>query len=282
MPRRLNRTVWLAKVSFVDRRPGQLAFAHERFEEALRRALNPSVAVSYYGREWRLSEPRLLNQDRVLAAELGFRRKKRREEVDYDESKHEWVSTEAPASQGNFVHFVVDLDSQFIGFEDRGEDLSRNSFIAALSRFLMYGGLEIQLVSDVRQFEAWLAEVDRVTRFRATLRRPNPGYSRRARQVRELAGETEAERLTIEATSDEGLNVQGTILEGAADTAATGNGEFKASGFSGHARKFFDSTKRYLSGIIEVGEQDSSGVISAKLRELLHELAPRRDDEDRE
>jgi hypothetical protein len=276
VPHRIHRTVWVAKVSFADRRPGQLVFAHERFEEALRRALNPAVAVSYYGREWRLSEPR--SGDGIVAAELGFRRRRRQEEVDYDDARHEWVSSEAPARQGNFVHFVVDVESQYMAFEDRGEDLSRNAFLAALSRFLMRSGLEVQLVSDVRQFEAWLAEVDRVTRFRVTLRHPNPGYSRRARQVRELAGETGAERLTIEATSDDGLEVRDTILEGAADTAARGNGEFKASGFVGRARKFFDSKTRYLSGVLEMGENDSSNVIAAKLRSLLDELAPGKDD----
>jgi hypothetical protein len=264
----------------VDRRPSQLSFAHERFPDALLRALDPDRAVSYYGREWRLSAPRLT--DGIVTAQLGFRRRKRHEEVDYDERTHEWVSMESPARQGNFSHFVVDLNSQLITFEDRGEDLSRNSFVGAMSRFLATSGLEMNLISDVRQFEAWLAEVDRVTRFRATLRAPNPGYSRRAQQVRELAAETEAERLTLEATSDEGLRVKGTILEGAADTAAMGNGEFKASGFSGRARKFFDSTKRYLSGVVEVGDADTSDVIFSKLRELLRDLAPGKDHKGRD
>src|SRR4051812_37584602 len=102
--RRRTRTIWVAKVSFADRRTSQLALMHERFPEALARALDPDRRVTYY-REWRLSEPRWSERRDLVAAQLGFRRRTRQEEVDYDEEHHEWVSSEAPARQGNFAHF---------------------------------------------------------------------------------------------------------------------------------------------------------------------------------
>jgi hypothetical protein len=273
MPRRSSRTVWLAKVSFTDRRPSQLTLMHERFPEALSRALDPDRRVTYY-REWRLSEPQLRSTDGVLHAQLGFRRRKRQEEVDYDEERHEWVSSEAPARQGNFAHFVVDLETQLVAFEDRGSDLRRDSFLNVLGRFLEASGLEVNLISDAQGFETWLDEVDVVTKFRVTLRPPNPGYSKRAKEVRALAGEVEADRLTIEAESRNGLNVRDTLLDGAADTAAMGNGNFKATGLVGDHRRFFDSAKRFVSGVIEVAQGDSSSTIASKIRDLMRDIAP--------
>lgn len=279
MPRRSNRTVWLGKVSFTDRRPEQLALVHDRFPDALYRALDPERPVAYY-REWRLSQPRV--DQRTLSAELGFRRRTRQEEVDYDEDQHEWISSEAAARLGNFAHFVLDLDSQIVAFEDRGEDLRRDSFVTVLGRFLEVSGLEVNLISDTNEFEAWLNSVDAVTRFRVTLRQPNPGWSKRAKQVRELAQEVDPDWLTIEAQSTTGLNVRDTLLDGAADTAAMGNGSFKATGIVGDSRRFFDSAKRFLSGIIEVTNEDSSPTIASKLRDLMDEIVPEPDYEDNE
>lgn len=278
MPRHRSRTVWIGKISFIDRRPppgqGQLPIAPVTFKEALRRALDPNRQVTYY-REWRLSEPHEDPSSNTLSAQLGFRRRKRQEEVDYDEDRHEWVSSEAASRQGNFAHFVIDLGAHLIAFEDRGTDLPRDSFLTVLGKFLETSGLEVNLISDTAEFEAWLASVDRVTRFRVTLRPPNPRYSRRAQEVRELATEIEAERLTIEAESEQGLHVRDTLLDGAADTAAMGNGSFKATGFVGTARRFFDSTKRFVSGLIDVTDADSSATIEHKIRDLMNDIAPK-------
>jgi hypothetical protein len=273
MARRSSRTVWLGKVSFIDRHPGQLSLVADNFAETLAKALDPDKRIKYY-REWRLSEPHLDHATGTLSAQLGFRRPTRQEEVDYDEEKHAWVSSEAPARHGNYAHFIVDLASQLIAFEDRGTDLNRDAFVAALGRFLETARLEVNLISDTAEFDAWLDQIDRVTRFRVTLRVPNPGFSKRAKEVRELVMETQAERITIEAQSDDGLNVRDTLLDGAADTAALGNGSFKATGFAGKSRRFFDSARRFLSGTIEVSAQDSSATITNKITDLMREIAP--------
>ena len=275
MPRHRSRTVWVGKISFIERLPGQLALvALASFDSALAQALDPNRTITYY-REWRLSEPHVDAASNTLSAQLGFRRAKRREEVDYDEQRHEWVSSEAASRQGNFAHFVIDLGTHVIAFEDRGQDLPRDSFLTVLGKFLETAGLEVNLISDTAEFEAWLASVDRVTRFRVTLRPPNPGYSKRAKQVRELATETEADRITIDAESERGLHVRDTLLDGAADTAAMGNGSFKVTGLAGNARRFFDSTKRFVSGLIDVTDTDSSETIDEKIRDLMQEIAPK-------
>jgi len=272
---RRSRTIWLAKISFIDRGAAQLSMVHRRFPESLRHALDPERRVRYYGRAWRLSQPRWDDDAGTVAAQLGFRRRTKQEEVDYDEERHEWVSSEAAARQGNFANFVIDVPNQLLGFEDRGDDLKRESFLNAFRRFLQPAGLEVSLISDTREFDAWLETVDTVTRFRVTLRRPNPGYSKRAAQVRDLARETEADRLTVEAESKDGLNVRDTLLDGAADTAAMGNGSYKATGLTADGRRrFFDSAKRYLSTAIDVTTSDSAATIAAKIDDAMREIAP--------
>lgn len=267
-----RRRVWLAKISRIDRHPEQLSLIHQEFEPDLLDVLEPSHRHIFYGREWRLSQPHADDRSRSLFGKLGFARGTRAEQVDYIEAEHDWVTVDTPAKAGNYSHFVVDLDTQIVAFEERGVDLSKTSFVNALGLFLADGGYEVNLLSDAADFDVWLRDMDRVTRFYVTLKAPNPRWSRRARETRRLAEEIAAERLSIEATSDSHLNVRDTLLQGAADTAAMGNGEFRATGVKDGGRRYFDSRKRFVSGDIEVPDQASSGAILAEIRELLHTL----------
>lgn len=135
-------------------------------------------------------------------------------------------------------------------------------------------------MSDTSSFDVWLEEVDRVTRFFVTLKRPNPGWSQRADQVREIADEISADRLSVEATSENQINVRGTVLDGAAETAARGNGHFKASGFVGTARRFFDSSRQFLGAVIELSDADTSQSTVSKIQHALLEALTRTDDRD--
>jgi hypothetical protein len=172
--------------------------------------------------------------------------------------------------------------TEIIAFKEKGGDLTRQSFLRAASRFLEPVGLEINLVSDTQDFDAWLDSVDEVTRFYVTLKPPNPRWTKRAQETRDLAEEIAAERLSIEASSPHGMNVRDTRLDGAADTAALGNGFFRATGVAKGARRFYDSTRRFLSGIIDVSDEDTSDTIRSRIRDLLRELAPPIDRDDPE
>jgi hypothetical protein len=273
-----RRQIWLAKVSRQNRDPNQIALVHDQFQPEILRGLDPDRQIIYYGRVWRLSQPQV-NEDGTVFGKLGFARGARAEEVHYDESQHDWISEDAPSRQGNFSHFVIDLRTQVLAFEEKGDDLSRQSFLNALGLFLMPVGYEVILMSDSGSFDAWLEEVDRVTRFYVTLKRPNPGWSPRARQARAIAEEISADRLSVEATSEGDLNVRNTVLDGAAETAARGNGHFKASGFRGKSRRFYDSARRFLGGIIELSDSDSSEATLQKIREAMTELFSGDDDQ---
>jgi hypothetical protein len=278
MARRRRDTIWLGKVSSIRRDRAQLAIIHDQFVDQLRLALDPSRVETSYNRTWRLAKPEF--RDGVVFGKLGFARRSRTPEVEYDEVRHDWVTHDSPARQGNYSHFVIDLGTQCIAFEERPGDIFNTSFTRAMGKFLATGGLEIDLLSDTNTFETWLAQVDRVTRFYVSLKMPNPGFSKRADETRKIAEEIDAERLSIEAESETGLNVGGTILEGAAETAARGNGKYRASGYVGPRRRFYDSAKQFLKGAVEVTDDDSSETIQSKILDLLRDLAPEPDPPD--
>lgn len=280
VPATRRRQIWLAKISLRSRNPAQLALVHENFRGHLLEALNPDRKVTYYGRDWRLSEPQMGNAEEYITGKLGFGRGRRAEEVHYDEAEHDWVSEEAPTRQGNYAHFVIDVPRQVVAFEDKGDDLSRQAFVNAMDKFLETVGYEVAVMSDARSFEVWLAEVDRVTRFYVSLRRPNPGWSAQAEKARVIAEEISADRLSIEANSEESLNVQQTVLDGAAENAARGNGYFKASGWKGSARRFYDSSRKFLGAVIDLSDSDSSESTLRKIREALDEALSHSDDDD--
>lgn len=144
--RRRRRQLWMAKISRVDRDPSQLALVHDHFEDELRRALDPDRQADYYGRVWRLSQPQI--DGPYFSGKLGFARGARAEEVHYDESVHDWIEEEAPSRQGNFSHYVIHIPSQIVAFEEKGDELSRRSFLNALGRFPRDRGL--RGCSDVR------------------------------------------------------------------------------------------------------------------------------------
>jgi hypothetical protein len=112
------------------------------------------------------------------------------------------------------------------------------------------------------------------------LRRPNPGWTAQAEKARQIAEEISADRLSIEANSDESLNVQDTVLDGAAENAAKGNGYFKASGWKGGARRFYDSGKKFLGAVIDLSDSDSSVSTLRKIREAMGEALSSKGDDD--
>lgn len=265
-----RRRVWLAKISLASRDPEQLALVHENFQHDMQEALDPDGSYAYYGRTWRLSAP--LVSDCRLYGKLGYA-KRAGAHAEYVEDEHDWV--DAPGSRGAYSHFVLNLETQFLAFEGKS-DLSRESFVNAFSRFIRGKGYEIEPVSDTGEFESWLGDVDTITRFDVTVRRPNPGGQKK--RAEELRDQIDADSLHIAATARGGLHVRDTPLEGAAEVAALGSGKFSATGIKDGAKRFFDSTKRSLGGHIAVDEKDSSRTILEKIDGLMPELVPPADE----
>lgn len=276
-PRTYTHRVWLSKISSIRRDPAQLELVHGQFADALRAALDPDIQVQNYGRVWRLSEPDWNVAPGDVCGVLGFVRRKNLEAANYDEERHEWVRAEVSRRESNCAHFRVNLDSQLIIFEERRPDIDRSAFSSALSKFLAPAGFAVEPVIDSSPFETWLADVDRVTRFRATLKRPNPRWAKRAQEVRDVIDDTEAETITIEAKAEHsatGLSVNDTFIGGIAEATRLGNGQYEASGFKGERRRFYRSETKLVSGSIEVSSRESSIAVFQRLGEALDDLKP--------
>ena len=272
MARTITRHVWLAKI---NRRSHTLF--DRPFEEEIVDALSPDNTVTRYSRTWRLSAPS--TSERSLVGKLGFVRRSAGASVTYDERLHDFVVSEAPTIQGNFAYYVLDLPTRILGFEERPPDIYRQSFLGALEGLLHSQGFkwDVDPLTDEASFEAWLRDVDVVTRFHATVNRPNPTPRRHAAEIRDLILEPKSDRFTVDATVDsdssEGLQVDGTILGALADHAADGNGRFKMSARKCGSWRFFDSLRRLRSGRMTLQDTDGEPELVTQLTNIVSEAA---------
>ena len=272
MPTRI-RTVTFAKVV----RAGTQATVFERsFAEDIVNAISPDVRIRRYGRLWRVSKPREL--DGFVAAKLGFERTGRGHAVSYDERVQDFVVMEQPSEQGNFVHFVIDLPRQVLAFEEKPPDIKRQSFLGALSALLNQSQyqFEIQPLPDLADFQEWLQTVDRVVRFHAVLKRPNPEWRERTQKVRELIESTGADQVALDARVNNpqqtGLEVQKSILGDAVEHAGGGYAKVVATGVDEDKIKRFNSAQNIRSTEIEESPDEDSESIFQKIIRTAKEL----------
>jgi len=258
----------------LNRRQGSLFDG--TFSEEAEALFNPDLIKERYGRQWRLSKPTI--QDGHLFGKLGFEHRAPSSHVKYDTDMHDFIEIASPLEQGNFVMFVIDLNSRIIAFEERRPDIRVQSFIGALTGILSQAGStwDLDLLADEMSFDQWIRDVDRITKFRATILQPNPSPRRRAAEIRDLISEPNADRLSVEAVADEqrteGLSVEGTLLGAVAEHAADGNGSFKASGFKQAARTFFDSTRKSITRALSLPSDSSTEALNSLISEKLSDV----------
>ncbi len=274
MARTLKRQVSVAKV---NRR--SLTLLDHDWSEDLLAALDPDRTTVRYNRRWRLSQPEV--RDGYVQGQLGFVRPSAVESVDYNEAEHRYQVEAGWAVAGSFTHFVIDLGSQLMAFEERPPDIRRQSFLGAFKSLMDSSAtpFDLELVSDPRSLDAWLSDVETVTRFHATIHPPNPEWRDRVEEVRQIVTSTNADPLTIEAKSDpgqdgRGLNIKETVLEGVADHAAAGNGRYRLTGLKASSRRFFDSARRLVTGEFHLSADDWEDTIYERLKSTLQQLLP--------
>jgi len=258
-----KRYLWFARF---NRRTITL-FA-QPFEKEMAELLDPARIVSYRNRQWRLSQPRW--QERVVWGKLGFAKPKG--EVVCED--HDYVLREVPPGvQRGFSYFAIDLASRVIAFEERRPEISREGFLWTKRKLVEDARWELDLLTDSESFDTWLESVDRVTRFSAPLLPPNPWTY--AEEIRGLVVEPRSKHTNLEARNDldpEGLAIRDTALGIAAEHADLGNGNYRATGITGRALRFFDSRRRALSRVIQVYDDDAEATIVREIVERLEEI----------
>ena len=172
------------------------------FRSSIAVALDPELSVTRYNRTWRLSRPHQVGTG-GLWGKLGFLRNRGESAVEYNESTHDFITIPGTAGHGSFAYYVVDLESQYLLFEERSPDIKRNSFAGASRSLLVQTAdaenLSAEFVPDVESFDDWISNTDRVTRFFTSMRQANPNWTGRPRAVRDLMEETRSARISVEA-----------------------------------------------------------------------------------
>lgn len=252
----------------------QMSLFEGKVRDYLMAMLSPEVSVTRYGRTWRLARSEIL-EDRFLASKLGFARVGAAEEVSYDETIHDFVYKVRMSEQGNFSHFVLDLHTHVLAFEERPPDIRRQSFLGALRGIIQQGGhpFEVQALTESRDFWEWARSVVRIVRFKAILRPPNPQWRPRTELIRSLIEPTGADEMDVQAKvdpkGDASLHVEDTVLHEAVEHASAGYARLSAVGIEEGRRRMFRSDQNVQTGSIVVDpDEDSSGVFRKLIRLL--------------
>jgi hypothetical protein len=274
VPRSYVRRVSVARI---NRREQLSLFEADDFRSALVAALDPSVETAWRNRTWRLSRP--VESNGLLLGKLGFTRFADEQSVEYDEVIQDYVVEESPGMVKNFAQYVIDLSSQIMVFEQRPNDIKRESFAGAMGAILQTHGFTVDLLPDESSFNEWLGTIDILTSFKATIVPPNPSPRQRAEDInRVLLREPQSQQTSIELESDTGLDADTDAIEGAATHSADGHGRFRARALRNQAVTIFDSGRKILDFGMRFTAEDTEESLWAGLRDILEQAKRRREE----
>jgi hypothetical protein len=179
--------------------------------------------------------------------------------------------------------FVLRLADLVMVFQTRGAIIKINTFIGAMQALLREAtGEDWSLVSTRRRvdFDAWRMTVDRVTRARFHLERPNPNYEGRP-FVEGLLEPIAAAAGKIELANPDGLVTDADIMAQLLDHVQRGYGDATIVGqrdVEGRSVEAVYDTR--LQGESELHERPADEDGDVSLDELLNELTEGGEDDD--
>jgi hypothetical protein len=215
----------------------------------VQKAIQPDDTVTRYGRTWRFSQPLLL--DGFFCGKLGFVSEAEAMRTYYDEVRKDFLVVPASEERVQYSHWVLKLDDQVLVFVRKTGAIDPQSFVGAFKALLQLHpdqSLTVEYVSEPASFFEWARSVQRIVRFHAVVRPPNPRWTERTDRIRQLIEGTNADQVMLDATTarekTNGLHVDGTIFEEIVEYGADGYSTVKAEGFSGPTLRTYDSKRR--------------------------------------
>ena len=260
----------------VAREP-QSTFFQQDFKTDIQVVINPEEkTVERYGRPWRFSQPKTSND--YLSGKLGYIASGTETKPFYDEEHHDFVQQTVDTPLTNYVLWTLDLSKQILAVEIKPPDIKYHSFRGAFKGFLMKRpelGLEIDDFLETSTFLAWANEVKRVTSFKATLRLPNPNWSKVPKSIQDVLRKTEADKGKIELNkskdSTNSLNINDTIIGDAIAYGEYGYSDIYARGEKGE--RTFDSRRDSPSDQTDVAkditEDEKKEIITNMLEQFI-------------
>lgn len=188
--------------------------------EWIQERIRPGASVERYGREWVIG--RTEEEDGVLSGRIGFRGAEGLAEI-WDDQATDFVPTAVP--QGQAVPFAIDLATGRLALQTRPA-LKINGLTGALEALLSEGNLRWRIRSPRARmsFSDWRASVDRVTKVRLRVVKPNPTY-RDTPNLEALIEQAEAEVVVLEMQADHGINTDTTFITESQEHIDRGYGE---------------------------------------------------------
>ena len=176
------------------------------FDSDIREVLNPDLPIIRYGRTWRLSRPAEHGRN-YLVGKLGFEASESKRQTYYDDKAKDFIEKSVSSRQGHYVQWAIDLSNHIMAFETKIPDIKYQSFKGAFCGLLdKYPdiGLTVEDIMESSKFYEWAKRIDKLTKFSANLRAPNPDFESRPKFILAILQDTNADHAKIELSKDKG------------------------------------------------------------------------------
>ena len=200
-----SKTVKVYRVKIVP--PIEPFLSGNSLGQRVENALSQGSGVERYGRVWRVGK--VEKDGNVLIGKLGFVNRPKTSEV-WDEDELDFQ--EFQFKDGSSATFAVNLENLSLAVQPT-TNVTITSALGAIRALLSLEG-EKWAVSPLKRsvdFEAWKTTVDKIIRAKYKLRKPNPHYGE-AKSLEEIMESAEAEVVTLEMSSDDGLDLESPFL----------------------------------------------------------------------
>lgn len=189
-----------------------------------------------YGREWIVGKTEVSGD--VLTGRIGFRGAEGMAEVWNDEER-DFEAIAVP--QGQAAPFAIDLRSFRLAIQSRPL-LKLNGLIGAIEALLSEDDFRWRISSPraVMSFSEWRASVERVTKVRLRVVKPNPHY-RDTPNLEALLEQAEAEVVLMELQAESGIDTDATFIAESQEHIDAGYGEAIYRGVSAGRETVFNT-----------------------------------------
>ena len=227
--------------------------------------LRPGNSVTRYGREWIVGGTTLSGD--TLTGRIGFRGAEGVAEV-WNDDAQDFHAIAVPA--GVTAPFAVDLGRLRMAVQTRGSDIKLASLIDAFGALLSEPNQRWVLKSPQREmsFAEWRRNVSKVTSVRFRVRKPNPHYQDTP-NLEALLEQAEATLVTLQMTSDDGLDTDSTFIAESQSHIERGYGEAVYHGVSDHGESIYNTAYRAEEVAQEADVNDDGEVSQDSLTEAL-------------
>lgn len=246
-------SIFFSRVTYKPQMTLFRSLSRDGFADDVKQVISPDVVTTRYGRTWRLSQPKII-EDNYFVGKLGFISSATEKKTYYDEKQKDFIEQAIDSRQGHFVQWAIDLSTQMIAFETKPPDIRFQSFVGAFKDLLDERsdiGLTLEQILESAKFFEWVKKLDRISKFTASMRAPNPDFASRPQIVIELLEKTNADSAKVELKSGRSLNTENTIHD-LVEYGEDGYSTIVAHGEKNGQQRIFDSRRKIVTEQVDI------------------------------